>query len=97
MSSESSLPMTGDPARENVVAEIKAIVAEHAGIAASEIRENHHLENDLSLDSLDQVEIVMEVEEQFEIDVPDEVAAEVRTVGDIIEKVRERIARRGTV
>ena len=80
--------MTGDATlRERVLKTVTEIVAEHAGMAVEDIQERHSLENDLGLDSLDQVEIVMEIEEQLDVDVPDSIAEEVRTVGDIVERV----------
>jgi acyl carrier protein len=53
------------------------------GIALEAIEETSHLENDLGCDSLDLVEIVMELEDHFDISVPDEVADEVRTIREI--------------
>jgi acyl carrier protein len=75
------------PAREQVLEEVRQIVAERAGMAPAAIEESHALETDLGLDSLDRVEIVMEVEEEFDILVPEEVSDKVRTVGDIVEGV----------
>jgi acyl carrier protein len=73
--------------RAEVLAEVKQIVAERAGRSAEGIQETDSLEQDLGLDSLDQVEIVMEVEEEFDLNVPDEVANKARRVGDIVEGV----------
>ena len=73
--------------RAEVLAEVKQIVAERAGRSAEGIKETDSLEQDLGLDSLDQVEIVMEVEEAFDLNVPDEVANKARRVGDIVEGV----------
>jgi len=70
-----------------VLGEVKQIVAERAGRSAEGIKETDSLDQDLGLDSLDQVEIVMEVEEEFDLNVPDEVANNSRTVGDIVEGV----------
>ena len=80
--------MTGDATlRERVLKTVTEIVAEHAGMAAEDIQERHSLENDLGLDSLGQVEIVMEIEDQLDVDIPDSITEEVRTVGDIVERV----------
>jgi acyl carrier protein len=73
--------------RAEVFSQVQQIVAERAGCPAERIRESDRLEQDLGLDSLDQVEIVMEVEEEFELNVPDEIANHVRTVGHIVDGV----------
>jgi len=73
--------------RSDVLEEVKQIVAERAGRSAEGIKETDSLEQDLGLDSLDQVEVVMEVEEEFDLNVPDEVANNARRVGDIVEGV----------
>lgn len=78
--------------RGEILEAVKAIVAEYATLSDSEIREEHHLENDLGLDSLDIVEISMEVEEHFDISVPDEVSEQAATVGAIVEGVSKLLA-----
>lgn len=83
------IPLPANPLRERteVLEEVKQIVVERAGRAADGIKETDSLEQDLGLDSLDQVEIVMEVEEEFDLHVPDEVANHARTVGGIVDGV----------
>jgi acyl carrier protein len=73
--------------RDQVLAEVKKIVAEHSDLAASEIQEGHRFIDDLGCDSLDVVEIAMEVEEEFGIDVPDDLTDNSQTVGDVVEGV----------
>ena len=73
--------------RAGVLEEVKQIVAEHAGRPAEGIKELDLLEQDLGLDSLDQVEIMIEVEEEFDLNVPEEVANNARTVGGIVDGV----------
>jgi len=73
--------------RDQVLAEVKKIVAEHSDLAASEIQEGHRLIDDLGCDSLDVVEIAMEVEEEFGIDVPDDLTDNSQTVGEVVEGV----------
>jgi acyl carrier protein len=51
------------------------------------IRESDALDTDLGCDSLDKVEITMEIEEQFDLSIPDEYGEKVRTVGDITDGV----------
>jgi acyl carrier protein len=58
------------------------------GFAADwEISGTSHFTNDLGLDSLDTVEVVMAIEEEFSIEIPDKDADEIRTVGDAIEYI----------
>jgi acyl carrier protein len=75
--------------RGQVFEAVRAIVAEHATARAEDIREEHHLENDLGCDSLDIVEISMEIEEHFDISIPDEVSERSPTVDAFVEGVIE--------
>jgi acyl carrier protein len=73
--------------RPAVLEQVKRIVAEFAAIPPEQIQETHALIADLGCDSLDIVEITMEVEEHFDISVPDDQEQDVRTVGDIADGV----------
>ncbi len=75
------------PTRDEIEAEVRDIVADAAGIAPDDILATQHLVNDLGLDSLTIMEIVMEVEEQFDISVTDEFVEKHPTVGTIVEGV----------
>jgi acyl carrier protein len=75
--------------RKQIFEAVRTIVAEHATARAEDIREEHHLENDLGCDSLDIVEISMEIEEHFDISIPDEVSERSPTVGAIMDGVIE--------
>ena len=77
------------PARDRVLEDVRKIVAETMGISVDTVGESHALEADLGCDSLERVEILMEVEEQFGIDATDDVDEKVRTVGDIADAVLE--------
>lgn len=83
--------------REQVLEGVKEVVGEQMGIAADRIRAEDLLENDLGCDSLDQVEIMMEVEEHFGISVPDDVGDRVRTIGDVVDGVLELLGQRDSV
>ena len=72
---------------EQVLKDVKQIIAENTGIPADQIEAHHSLDNDLGCDSLDLVEITMEVEEYFDISVPDSQADAARTVTDIVSGV----------
>jgi acyl carrier protein len=75
------------PTRQEALEDVKRIVAEFAAMPAERIEESHVLIADLGCDSLDFVEIIMEVEEHFDISVPDDQGEEIRTVGDMVEGV----------
>lgn len=68
------------------------IVAEQLGVEKDKITPETSFVNDLGADSLDTVELVMELEEEFDINIPDEVAEKIQTVGqaiDFIEKAQQ--------
>ncbi len=65
------------------------IVAERMGVKREELRPETSFVNDLGADSLDQVELVMELEEQFELNIPDEDAEKIGTIGDAIKYIEE--------
>lgn len=62
---------------------IKKIIAEQLGVDESEITPESHFIDDLGADSLDTVELVMALEEEFGIEIPDEDAEKIQTVGDV--------------
>lgn len=77
------------------VAEIEAkviqIVSEQMSADKNEISRNTSFVNDLNADSLDTVELVMELEDEFELTIPDEEAEKLKTVGDAIDYVRKHL------
>ena len=77
------------PNRQQVLAEVMAIVAQHSTTPVESMRETDKLEADLGCDSLDAVEIVMEVEENFDISISDEAAERASTLGAIADGVME--------
>lgn len=66
---------------------VKQIIAEQLGIDEGTINMETDLVNDLKADSLDVVELIMEIEQEFEMDIPDEVLKEVKTIKDIVEYI----------
>ena len=62
---------------------IRSLVAEQLGVAADSVAPAAHILDDLGADSLDIVEMMMAIEEQFDIEVPDEDVEEMRTVADV--------------
>ncbi|MDH4261969.1 MAG: acyl carrier protein [Spirochaetia bacterium] len=68
---------------------IKKIIAEQLGVDESEITPESHFIDDLGADSLDTVELVMALEEEFGIEIPDEDAEKIQTVGDVAKYIDE--------
>ena len=67
------------------------IVAEQLGVNKDQITNETSFVNDLGADSLDTVELVMELEEEFDINIPDDVAEKIQTVGQAIEHIEKAI------
>lgn len=61
------------------------IVAEQLGADKEKIKPETHFVNDLGADSLDVVELVMELEEEFDISIPDDAAEKIQTIGQAVE------------
>lgn len=68
---------------------LKKVIAEQLGVDESEVTDEAHFIDDLGADSLDTVEMVMALEEEFGIEVPDEDAEKIQTVGDVIKYIEE--------
>ena len=71
---------------------IKTIVADQLGVEISEVTKDASILDDLGADSLDVVELVMTLEETFDIEVPDEAIEEMRTIGDVQRFVESRVS-----
>ena len=69
---------------EDVSSKVKKIVADHLGIDEAKVTEDSSFIDDLGADSLDTVELVMAFEEAFNVEIPDEKAETILTVGDAI-------------
>ena len=69
---------------------IKAIIAEQLGVKAEEVTDQAKFVEDLGADSLDTVELVMALEEEFGIEIPDEDAEKMTTVGEAIKYIEEK-------
>ena len=67
-----------------VLDKIKEILAEQLSVDPDKITLNSLLEEDLDADSLDAIDIVMSIEDEFQVEVPDEVIADMKSVGDIV-------------
>ena len=70
-------------------AKVKAIIAEQLGVEESEVTDNASFVDDLGADSLDTVELVMALEEEFGIEIPDEDAEKISSVSDAMAYIKE--------
>ena len=68
----------------DVSEKVKAIIVDNLGVDASEVTAEANFTNDLGADSLDTVELIMEFEKEFDIQIPDDKAEAIATVGDAI-------------
>lgn len=71
----------------NSEAKIKDIIVEQLGVSADQVTREAKMIEDLGADSLDAVELVMAIEEEFGIEVPDDEAEKLTSVGDIVDYV----------
>ena len=71
---------------------IKAIIAEQLGVKPEEVTPQASFIDDLGADSLDTVELIMALEEEFNVEIPDEDAEKMSTVGDAVKYVEEKVA-----
>ncbi len=70
---------------------VKKIIAEQLGVEEDEVTPEARFVEDLGADSLDTVELVMALEEEFEIEIPDEDAEKILTVGKALEYIKEKV------
>jgi acyl carrier protein len=70
---------------------IKEIIMEQLSVEEAQVGMETHLMKDLEADSLDAVEIIMAIEDEFDIEVPDEDAEKFQSVGDIVKYVEEKL------
>ena len=70
---------------------VVAIVAEQLGVNKDQINLETSFVNDLGADSLDTVELVMELEEEFDINIPDDAAEKIQTVGQAIDFIQSHL------
>ena len=74
-----------------VAEKITQIVVEHLGVDVSKVTPEASFIDDLGADSLDNVELVMAFEEEFDIEIPDDAAEHIQTVGDAVKFIQERL------
>jgi len=75
---------------DEIETKVKEIIAEQLSVNADDVTLDSKFIEDLGADSLDLVELVMAFEEEFEMDIPDEEAEKIRTVGDALGYIRAK-------
>ena len=76
---------------ENLEQRVKKIVAEQLGVSEADVKNESSFVNDLGADSLDTVELVMALEEEFECEIPDEEAEKITTVQQAIDYIKAHL------
>ncbi|MEP0828289.1 MAG: acyl carrier protein [bacterium] len=70
---------------------VKEIIVEQLGVDAAQVTESARFVEDLSADSLDTVELVMALEEEFSLEIPDEDAEKITSVGDAVNYIKAHV------
>ena len=76
--------------KEDVAKRVIALVAERMDVDEAQITRETHFVNDLQSDSLDMAELVIDLEEEFDLDISDEDAQQIETVGQAIDHIAEQ-------
>ena len=76
---------------EEVFDKVKEIIVEQLGVAETAITPEASFIDDLGADSLDIVELIMALEEEFDLEIPDADAEKVVTVGDVVDYIKENV------
>ncbi len=76
-----------------VAEKVQEIIVEKLGCKPSEVTENAGFTTDLGADSLDTVELIMELEKQFNIQIPEDKTQEIQTVGDAVKLIEEMLGK----
>ena len=74
---------------ENIEEKVYNIICEQMGVNKDQLAMETSFINDFGADSLDQVELVMEFEERFDLNIPEEEAEKIQTVGDAVKYIKE--------
>ncbi len=72
-----------------IIDKVKAIIVEQLGVEEEDVKLESSFVDDLGADSLDIVELVMALEEEFELEIPDEDAEKIRTVGEAVKYIQD--------
>jgi acyl carrier protein len=77
----------------DMIEKVKDIIVEELGVEREKLTDNASFMEDLGADSLDTVELVMAFEKEFDIDIPDEEAEKLRTVGDAMKYLQDKMGK----
>ena len=77
---------------EEILEKVKKIIVEQLGVADTTVTMEASFIDDLGADSLDIVELIMALEEEFDIEIPDSDAEKVVTVGDVVDYIKDHVA-----
>ena len=77
---------------KEIFQKLKSIVVEQLGVNDENVTMEATFVDDLAADSLDIVELVMNIEEEFDLEIPDADAEKIVTVGDVVEYIKEHVA-----
>lgn len=75
----------------DIAEQVRRIIAEQLMVDIEEVTDNASFIEDLGADSLDTVEMIMEIEDEFGIEIPDEDAEKIQTVGKAIEYIKQKV------
>jgi len=75
----------------DIKSRVTSIIVDKLGVEESEVTESASFTNDLGADSLDTVELIMELEKEFNISIPDDHAENISTVGEAVKYVQENV------
>src|SRR5437588_10166981 len=87
-------PVVEEKPRSKTEERVIEIVCENLGVNKEQVTRNTSFIEDVGADSLDIVELVMELEEEFEITIPDEQAEKIKTVGEAIDYIDRELAKK---
>lgn len=76
---------------QSIEEKVRKIIVERLGVDESEVTLEASFTNDLGADSLDTVELIMELEKEFNISIPDEQAEQIQTVGDAVSYLESQL------
>ena len=76
---------------EEVFDKVKEIIVEQLGVAENSVTQEASFIDDLGADSLDIVELIMALEEEFDLEIPDSDAEKVVTVGDVVDYIKDNV------
>ena len=78
---------------KSIEEKVKDIIVEQLGVNPEQVTQTASFIEDLGADSLDTVELVMAIEQEFSVDVPDDAAEKLRTVGDVVKYIEGKLAK----